>query len=91
MQNGFGIELLQTVFQDAVLVTRKLSVPYLWIDALCIVQDDEDGWGKERPRMGDYYRNAYITISALKSKNGFESFLQPRNVEDQAELTGTGV
>lgn len=31
---------LPQTFKDAVLVTRALEVPYLWIDSLCIIQDD---------------------------------------------------
>jgi hypothetical protein len=27
-------------FRDAILMTRKLDVQYLWIDSLCIIQDD---------------------------------------------------
>lgn len=31
---------LPRTFQDAIRITRELGVPYLWIDALCIIQDD---------------------------------------------------
>lgn len=31
---------LPTTFQHAILVTRALGVQYLWIDSLCIIQDD---------------------------------------------------
>lgn len=33
-------KILPKTFKDAVLVTRALKVRYLWIDSLCIVQDD---------------------------------------------------
>jgi len=34
-------DLCQT-FQDAIFVTRALGIRYLWIDALCIIQGDDD-------------------------------------------------
>jgi len=33
-------ELAKT-FQDAVTITRQIGVRFLWIDSLCIIQDDE--------------------------------------------------
>ena len=29
--------------QDAIIITRLLSIRYLWIDAICIMQDSHDG------------------------------------------------
>ncbi|RYP14296.1 hypothetical protein DL765_006461 [Monosporascus sp. GIB2] len=37
------IEMTQ-VLRDAVHVTRALSIPYLWVDALCILQDNISDW-----------------------------------------------
>jgi hypothetical protein len=33
---------LPITFKDAIAITLKLEMSYLWIDALCIVQDDLD-------------------------------------------------
>lgn len=65
-------------FQDAVTVARKLKIEFLWIDALCIVQDQEDDWAMECLRMGEYYQNAYVTISALDASDSDEGFLTIR-------------
>lgn len=51
-------------FQDAVDVTRELGVRYLWIDSICIIQDDPDDWKKESSLMEDVFSSAYCTISA---------------------------
>lgn len=40
-QHGIKWGDLPKTFQDAVLVTRALEISYLWIDSLCIIQDDE--------------------------------------------------
>ncbi|KAL1607629.1 hypothetical protein SLS60_002563 [Paraconiothyrium brasiliense] len=75
-----GIELgsLPQTFKDAVALTRKLSVCYLWIDSLCIIQDDVDDWRKEAALMADVYSNAYLTISAARAGGDDEGFLQLR-------------
>lgn len=54
-------DLLKT-FQDAIQICARLGVEFPWIDALCIIQDDDQDWEREASRMGKYYRNAYVTI-----------------------------
>jgi hypothetical protein len=54
---------LPVTFQDAFTVTRKLGLKYLWIDALCILQDSVEDWEKECADMFKIYRNAEVTIS----------------------------
>ncbi|KAF2660545.1 HET-domain-containing protein, partial [Lophiostoma macrostomum CBS 122681] len=61
-------EVPQT-FRDAIDLTRRLGIYYIWIDALCIVQDDLDDWRREGSRMADVYRNSYLTISAALSSH----------------------
>jgi hypothetical protein len=65
-------ETLPQTFQDAVTVTRKLGIPYLWIDCLCIVQGDPQDWQVEAAKMGSLYQNAYLTIAATKARGSTE-------------------
>jgi hypothetical protein len=58
---------LPLTFKDAVEVTRRLGLRYLWIDSLCIVQDDPEEWTLEASKMASVYRNALVTLSALSS------------------------
>lgn len=51
-------------FQDAVQVARQISVRYLWIDGLCIIQGDAEDWTRESKRMGSVYQMACLVISA---------------------------
>ncbi len=37
---GFDIDEIPKTFRDAIIVTRLLGFRYLWIDSLCIIQDD---------------------------------------------------
>lgn len=69
---------LSTNFQDAVEVAKKLNVNYIWIDALCIIQDSFEDWEREAARMGSVYRNAFLTIAATSAVDGSQGFLQQR-------------
>jgi hypothetical protein len=57
-------DILPRTFRDAVIITRRLGKRYLWIDALCIVQDDRQDWERESVKMGAIYSTAYVTIAA---------------------------
>ncbi|KFA78589.1 hypothetical protein S40288_09086 [Stachybotrys chartarum IBT 40288] len=60
------------VFRDAIRVALDLGYSYLWIDALCIIQDAQDAWDwvQQCPRIGNYYINSDITISATGYSDG---------------------
>jgi hypothetical protein len=60
---------LPKTFKDAVLVTRRLGIRYLWIDSLCILQDSASDWQKESAAMEAVYRNGYLNISARAASN----------------------
>lgn len=60
---------LPKTYRDAVLIARQLNIRWLWIDSLCIVQDDDFEWRCEASKMADTYAGAYLTIAASSSKN----------------------
>lgn len=70
-------ELPQT-FQDAINVTRHLGIRFLWIDSLCICQDDPDDWAREAAAMQRVYAGAFFTISADGAPGSTHGFLQRR-------------
>jgi len=76
--HGFELSSLPQTLQDSVIVARSLSIPYIWIDALCIVQDDSDEWAIEATKMMQYYERAYITIVATIATSADEGFLVKR-------------
>ncbi|RYC62416.1 hypothetical protein CHU98_g3791 [Xylaria longipes] len=55
-------ELPRTLL-DAIHVARGMGFKYLWIDALCIIQDDNDDWLREAIKMTQVYANATLTIT----------------------------
>jgi Heterokaryon incompatibility protein (HET) len=81
LRDVIPFDSIPQVFKDAALVARKLGINYLWIDTLCILQDDREDWEIEAAKMADIFRNANITIAASMSPNPKISFLAKRNVE----------
>ncbi|KAH7034657.1 heterokaryon incompatibility protein-domain-containing protein [Microdochium trichocladiopsis] len=76
--SGFLFEELPKTLRDACLVTRLLGHRYIWIDALCIVQDDPADKAREIPKMRDVYRGALLTITASRASSVSQGFLQDR-------------
>ena len=64
MEQCIPYKELPRSFQDAVDITRSLGVRYLWIDALCILQDSDDDWKQESANMADIYLNCRVMIAA---------------------------
>ncbi|KAI5923692.1 HET-domain-containing protein [Camillea tinctor] len=62
---------------EALAVTRRLGFRYLWIDALCIVQDSAADKLRELPQMAQIYQHSALTICAARSAAASESFLAP--------------
>ncbi|KAI1737961.1 heterokaryon incompatibility protein-domain-containing protein [Xylaria scruposa] len=55
---------LPKTYQHAIAIANSLKFQYLWIDSLCIVQDDDDDWKTQSRYMGLIYRNAACNIAA---------------------------
>ena len=53
--------------QEAIIFTKKLDIRYIWIDSLCIVQDDTEDWKAESQKMCAIYQGSILTLSATKS------------------------
>jgi hypothetical protein len=53
------VAALPKTLQDALIVARGLGLEYIWIDSLCIVQDDEQDWAREASCMFDTYSCAH--------------------------------
>jgi hypothetical protein len=61
---GIPLDTMPKTFQDAVAITKTIGLQYLWIDSLCIIQDDTKDWEKESETMGLIYERAHLTIAA---------------------------
>lgn len=61
---GISVASLPRTVTDAIYVCGALEVKYLWVDALCIVQDDTDDWTDQIPMMSNIYAGAHVVIAA---------------------------
>lgn len=77
-QEGLLVDNLPSTLKDAAVVTAHFGISYLWIDALCIIQDDPQSKGKELAKMAGIYENAMVTIVASRAKSVDEGFLKER-------------
>ncbi|KAH7392961.1 heterokaryon incompatibility protein-domain-containing protein [Pyrenochaeta sp. MPI-SDFR-AT-0127] len=78
-QQGIPWEDLPKTFQDAILVTRMIGLPYLWIDSLCILQDDLEDWQNQSAQMGDIYKNCMICIAGSASSGPHQGLFREAN------------
>jgi hypothetical protein len=67
----------QTI-RDAITVIRELGLRYLWIDALCIVQDSKEDKRTEISKMRQIFKHSLLTISAANARSVHQGFLSPR-------------
>ncbi|KAI4686418.1 uncharacterized protein J4E84_005697 [Alternaria hordeiaustralica] len=72
---GIDISTLPRTLADAIHVCKAFGLRYLWIDALCIVQDDIQDWTDQIPRMKSIYPGAELVISAQSASSVQEGFL----------------
>lgn len=79
-KDNIPFELLSNTFKDAIVITRRLGLRYIWIDSLCIVQDDSRDWEIQAAQMASIYDGAYLTIAATGSESGRAGCLGTRNL-----------
>jgi hypothetical protein len=67
---GIAISSLPKTFRDAIHAAVKLGFQYIWIDSLCIVQNDELDWAYEALRMTSVYSGSALNLAATSAVNG---------------------
>lgn len=78
LQKSIDLVSLPQVFQDAIELACLLGIKYLWIDALCIKQDQDDlsDWEVESQKMSKVYSQAILNVAATMSQDGSESLFK---------------
>lgn len=77
--HSLPLDLMPRTFQDAVNMTKALGLEYLWIDALCIVQDDQDDLMRELFMLPQIYANCAVTLVAVGSMDAQSGCRPNRN------------
>ncbi|KAJ8113251.1 hypothetical protein OPT61_g4575 [Boeremia exigua] len=86
---GIDFNILPRTFTDAITFTRKLGLKYLWIDSLCIIQDDENDWRHEAGLMASIYENATLTLGATASTSDAGGLFRSNSpIHDPVSLHG---
>lgn len=70
---------LPLTFRHAIAFARSLNVRYLWIDALCIIQDLHEDWAKESTQMAEVYSHAFLSIAATASSDSHGGLFRQEN------------
>lgn len=76
---------LPATVRDAILVTEKLGLRWVWIDSFCILQDDDYDKAIEIGQMPLIYNQATITIVASRALHVNEGFLRSRYTGESPE------
>lgn len=88
-EGGINAGHLPRTISDAMKLVRLLGKRYLWVDCLCIVQDDGEVKHSQIQNMAAIYANAYLTVIAADGSNadaglpGLEGGTSCRNVNQQ--------
>ncbi|KAF2032733.1 hypothetical protein EK21DRAFT_98838 [Setomelanomma holmii] len=70
----YNMEKLPGTVQDAIYCAKELPFRYLWIDALCIIQDDNDHKNKQLRQMDRVYNCAALTLPLRSLSRMWDSF-----------------
>ncbi|KAL0935434.1 heterokaryon incompatibility protein [Colletotrichum truncatum] len=79
---GRPIQNLPRTFRELALVARRFSVRYIWIDALCIIQDSKEDWDVQALTMRQVYSNALCTVAASASSDEEGGLFRERTPSD---------
>lgn len=85
---GIEWDEIPNLIQDVIRIVRRLEIRYLWVDALCIVQDDAADWRRESSKMGAIYAGAYLTIAADAATDTSCRLTSLRNSDLEAYVDG---
>jgi hypothetical protein len=64
LRKSIEFSTLPKVIQDAIHLTKRFKVRYLWIDRLCIIQNDDEDWSRESATMHQVYASSIMSIAA---------------------------
>jgi hypothetical protein len=76
LRAGIHVSQLPATLHDAVKVTINLGRSLMWIDSLCIIQDDEEDWNREAGKMSTVYAQSLVTIIASSADSCSSGFLE---------------
>ncbi|KIW43955.1 uncharacterized protein PV06_05001 [Exophiala oligosperma] len=73
--DGFAPSALPQTLQDAATITNALGIEFLWVDSICILQDDQVDKMTQVNHMAEIYKHSTVTLSASKADDASKGFL----------------
>ncbi|KAI9746313.1 MAG: hypothetical protein M1818_000024 [Claussenomyces sp. TS43310] len=80
LKSGMLTTSLPPTFKDAVFLAKRLDIPYLWIDILCVQQDSPSEQEKDFSRVGAIFQNCYLCIAATMATNNTSGLVKKRGL-----------
>jgi hypothetical protein len=87
MKEKFHVRRLPQTIQDALTVCNGLNLKFLWVDCLCIIQNDAQDLARELAAMPQIYQQAWVTISASTASSADDGFLHDRGYKTHGNQT----
>jgi hypothetical protein len=75
-ESTLPLNVMAKTFKDLFWLADQLGIRYVWIDALCILQDDKDDWERESSTMFQMYLSATLTVAAAASWSSTEGLFR---------------
>jgi hypothetical protein len=86
------LEKLPNTIKGAMNLVEYLGERYLWVDALCIIQDDDEWKYHQINNMASIYTNYYLTIIAADADDanyglrGLQGITKPRILDQKVHI-----
>lgn len=92
--HGLQDALIPQTIADAIYLVKQLGINYLWVDSLCITQDDDGDKYQQLPIMDQIYQQAYLVVIAatgMDAHAGLPGTTKPRTMINQRNETIGGI
>jgi hypothetical protein len=85
-EKGIKLSKFCITHRQAIQAARDLNYDFIWIDALCIMQDDIQDWATQASQVPEIYNNADLTIVAGRSNDAGKGFFKSEYVLDNSDV-----
>lgn len=89
-QSWFPVAQLAQTLQDACCITHELGLRHVWIDSICILQDDEADWSREAAKMGSVYSLAQVSIAGASAADAQAGLFNSKSTDHISDHMSEG-
>jgi hypothetical protein len=81
-RQGIDFECLPQLFRNFITVAGRFRIQHIWIDSLCIIQDSQDDWELEAPKMRNVYGGSICNVAASAASGSESCMFRRRTAQD---------